>query len=305
MMELGCPALDKGSNQPNVFFDPKSSESQLPYFSNGKRDDLMQRRHITAFLGYWDPNDPDFVASEQPVLERLFRAHGRSEPGVHLHMGRAALSDVPQWRSRCDLSGRVVLTGTIPWADNDNWKFGHWITGPGLDRADQRGDPQDPERLCAHRCQHSRGAGGPVGLRDRAQHDAARCLAAARDNLLLRYGGKRRHNRPERPWSGEKPWLGGSGRRGGEWPYTAACERYTGQETELPGRARISYFNAAGDYESASVETLKLTGASNRVSSVSLAATARQSVMYGRPRSCCASNGPRASGSPSRCRRRC
>ena len=41
--EAGCPAVDRGTNQPNVFFDPKSSESFLPYFSRGFRDDLIQR----------------------------------------------------------------------------------------------------------------------------------------------------------------------------------------------------------------------------------------------------------------------
>jgi hypothetical protein len=48
--ELGCPAVDKGSNQPNVFYDPKSLESFFPYFSRGVRDDLIQRRHLRAFL---------------------------------------------------------------------------------------------------------------------------------------------------------------------------------------------------------------------------------------------------------------
>lgn len=33
--ELGCPAIDKGTNQPNVFYDAKSSESAVPYFSSG------------------------------------------------------------------------------------------------------------------------------------------------------------------------------------------------------------------------------------------------------------------------------
>lgn len=37
-MEIGCPAVDKGVNQPNVFFDPKSSELALPYFSRGFRN---------------------------------------------------------------------------------------------------------------------------------------------------------------------------------------------------------------------------------------------------------------------------
>ena len=42
--ELGCPAVDKGANQPNVFVDTKSAESSLPYFSCGARADSMQRR---------------------------------------------------------------------------------------------------------------------------------------------------------------------------------------------------------------------------------------------------------------------
>jgi hypothetical protein len=51
--EIGAPAIDKGSNEPNVFFDPKSSESAAPYFSNGERDDLIQRRFLEAHLNYW------------------------------------------------------------------------------------------------------------------------------------------------------------------------------------------------------------------------------------------------------------
>ena len=51
--ELGCPAIDKGANRPNVFFDPKSSESALPYYSNGERDDLVQRAFLQAHLDFW------------------------------------------------------------------------------------------------------------------------------------------------------------------------------------------------------------------------------------------------------------
>ncbi len=40
--ELGVPSADKGANQPNTFYDPKSSESFLPYFSKSTRDDLIQ-----------------------------------------------------------------------------------------------------------------------------------------------------------------------------------------------------------------------------------------------------------------------
>jgi hypothetical protein len=58
--ELGCPAVDKGANQPNVFFDPKSSESFVPHFSSGARDDAMQRAFLEAHITYWedDANNP-------------------------------------------------------------------------------------------------------------------------------------------------------------------------------------------------------------------------------------------------------
>src|SRR5690606_32060112 len=44
--ELGCPAVDRGTNQPNVFHDPKSSESFFPHFSRGWRDDAIQRAYL-------------------------------------------------------------------------------------------------------------------------------------------------------------------------------------------------------------------------------------------------------------------
>ena len=50
LTEIGCPAVDKGANQPSVFPDPKSSERVLPHFSTGKRDDLIQRRYLEAVL---------------------------------------------------------------------------------------------------------------------------------------------------------------------------------------------------------------------------------------------------------------
>ena len=55
--ELGCPAVDRGTNQPNVFYDPKSAESALPYFSRGWQDEAIQRRYIEAMLGYPPPPD--------------------------------------------------------------------------------------------------------------------------------------------------------------------------------------------------------------------------------------------------------
>lgn len=52
--ELGCAAIDKGTNQPNKFLDPKSSESVLPRASNGARDDLIQMQYLRATFSHWE-----------------------------------------------------------------------------------------------------------------------------------------------------------------------------------------------------------------------------------------------------------
>src|SRR5690606_38880018 len=51
--ELGCGAVDKGANQPNIFGDPKSAESGRPYFSAGTPDPLIQRQVLRAHQAFW------------------------------------------------------------------------------------------------------------------------------------------------------------------------------------------------------------------------------------------------------------
>jgi len=43
LTELGCPAVDKRRQSAKRLPDPRSSESGLPYFSDGTRDDLNAR----------------------------------------------------------------------------------------------------------------------------------------------------------------------------------------------------------------------------------------------------------------------
>ena len=106
LTELGCPAIDKGANQPNVFFDPKSSESEAPYFSNASRDDFQQRayhRRLSALLR----SRPSALQRLEPGLRRHWRADAR--PGAHdaLGLGCAALPVFP--RSRRRVVGRREL----------------------------------------------------------------------------------------------------------------------------------------------------------------------------------------------------
>ncbi len=72
LTELGCPAIDKGANQPNVFYDPKSSESALPYYSSGARDDAQQRAYVDAYQRFFDTDHPELRRLE-PGLVGLWR----------------------------------------------------------------------------------------------------------------------------------------------------------------------------------------------------------------------------------------
>ncbi len=107
--ELGCPAVDRGSNQPNVFYDPKSSESALPHFSRGWQDEAIQRRYIEAMLGYWGE------AANNP--------NSSVYAGQMIDMGEAALWT---WDARpySDFPAREDI-----WADAPNWRLGHWLNG--------------------------------------------------------------------------------------------------------------------------------------------------------------------------------
>ncbi|OFW98701.1 MAG: hypothetical protein A3E78_12730 [Alphaproteobacteria bacterium RIFCSPHIGHO2_12_FULL_63_12] len=103
--EFGCPAVDKGANAPNVFVDPKSSESALPPFSSGARDELAQRRTLEAVHEYW-------------------RAHNESAGGVsmietdRLYVYAFDARPFPYFPARADI-----------WGDAANWEKGHWLNG--------------------------------------------------------------------------------------------------------------------------------------------------------------------------------
>ena len=113
LTEIGCPAVDKGANQPSVFPDPKSSEAGMPHYSNGKRDDLVQRRYLEAALGAFDP-----AFGETPLNPISGVYGGRMIPpdGVH----------VWTWDAR-PFPAFPALTEV--WSDAANWETGHWLTG--------------------------------------------------------------------------------------------------------------------------------------------------------------------------------
>ena len=113
--ELGCPAIDKGANQPNVFVDPKSAESAFPHFSTGARDDLQQRRFLEAHLAHWDPARDGFQEEDNP-LSPVYGGRMVNPGAIHLWTWDAR--PYPAFPARRDV-----------WSDGGNWERGHWLTG--------------------------------------------------------------------------------------------------------------------------------------------------------------------------------
>ncbi|MCV2880988.1 glycoside hydrolase/phage tail family protein [Actibacterium sp. XHP0104] len=107
--EFGCAAIDKGTNQPNKFLDPKSSESALPAWSTGMRDDFLQQQYLRAMVGYW----------VDPAINPVSDVYG----GPMVDVGR---SNVWAWDVR---PYPHFPTNTALWGDGANYHRGHWLNG--------------------------------------------------------------------------------------------------------------------------------------------------------------------------------
>ncbi len=257
-MELGCPAVDKGANQPNVFFDPKSTESALPYYSRGVRDDLMQRRYLQAFMRTFDPASPEFDPAANP-LSSLYGAR----------MVEPSRMFVYTWDAR---PYPAFPNNLNAWSDGANWEFGHWLNGrlagaplgetvAAVLRDGEFGD-YDASRLAGH--MH-----GYVIDRIMSARDALQPLELAFffDSFESRGAIRFRH----RGQGGAVASLTTD-----ELVETGAgaslLQVMRGQETELPQTVKLTYADAGKDYEQGAAEARRLVMRSGRVSQASVAA---------------------------------
>ncbi|MDN2583261.1 glycoside hydrolase/phage tail family protein [Aquibium sp. ELW1220] len=142
LTELGCPAIDKGPNQPNVFSDPKSSESGLPHFSHGGRDDLAQRRFIETHLSFWGPEAPGFAPEANP-LSPVYGGRMVDPQRIYL------------WAWDARPFPAFPLAGDV-WGDGGNWLAGHWLNG-------RLGNPSSGDLVAAILADHGLGAGETDG----------------------------------------------------------------------------------------------------------------------------------------------
>ena len=246
--ETGCPAVDKGANQPNVFVDPKSSGSAVPYFSSGARDDFIQRRYIDALTGYWDPAHPDHVAGSNPVSP-LYSAPMVDPARIHIWAWDAR--PYPQFPYLSQV-----------WSDGANWDLGHWITGrmgaAALDKLVARilseygFDAYDTRSL--HRIVQGYVIDRPMSAREALEALGLAYLFDAVESgdkiIFAHYDGPVRGTfAPEDLVSDDK---------GPGFSLSRA------QETDVPVAAQISYIDHVAGYRAAVVESRRLVGLSRR-----------------------------------------
>jgi GTA TIM-barrel-like domain/Putative phage tail protein len=256
LMEIGCPAVDKGANQPNVFVDPKSVESSLPYFSNGRRDDLMQRRYIQALIEGYDPTHPDHVTGLNPVSS-VYGSPMVTTGRVHVYA----------WDTR-PYPGFPNDVAT--WSDGSNWRLGHWLNGriASMPLSDVVGQIMDDYQAPASNGDHLAGiVPGYVIDRIMSPRDALQPLELAyffdslesEGEIVFRHRGAAAAVATVTESDLVEASAGA--------PLLTLTR---GQETDLPAAAKIAFLSATADYHRAVASAGRLASASGRVAQADL-----------------------------------
>ncbi|WBU61808.1 baseplate multidomain protein megatron [Paracoccus albus] len=161
--EMGCAAIDKGTNQPNKFLDAMSSESRLPHYSNASHDDAVQAAYVAAMQRYWSDPAHNPVGSYGGPMVDVSRAH------VWCWDARP----FPAFPGRTDL-----------WSDGPAWDRGHWLNG----RAAAVPLASVVADICAEGGVHDVDVSGLSGLVRGYRAGGAETARASLQPLMLAYG---------------------------------------------------------------------------------------------------------------------
>ncbi|MBL0406331.1 glycoside hydrolase/phage tail family protein [Microvirga aerilata] len=259
LTEIGVPAVDKGPNGPNVFPDPKSSESAYPPFSRGVRDDLIQARALEAILSRFDPGLGGFLPEYNPVSP----SGARMVDPDNIYVWAWDARPFPAFP---DFSA--------VWADGGNWETGHWITG--------RIEGVALDRLIAAILKDygfdDPGAMPVDGFADGYVIDRPLSARGALEPLMRLFGVDAVAG------GGRVVWRGRGGRAvlqltkddlvlGDKEP---SLKLTRAQETELPQQVEIGFTEGDTDYRRAAVASRRLSGSSRREARADCAVVTRR-----------------------------
>lgn len=118
--EYGFPTCDRATNQPNVFFDAKSSESATPYWSVWRPTEG----------GGWAPREDAHISSlALQAIHEYWNEDGRNETSAQgVRMIETAFNSAWCWDAR---PFPVFPQRSDVWGDAGNWASGNWIDGKG------------------------------------------------------------------------------------------------------------------------------------------------------------------------------
>lgn len=262
LTELGCPAVDLAANQPNVFPDPKSSESRRPWFSVGTRDDLAQRRTLEAVLDHWDP----LVTPGANPVSTVYGGRMLPTDGIHLWTWDAR--PFPAFPSETEV-----------WADGTQWSTGHWLNG-------RLGGCSVEALIAAIAADH-----GVTGLEFRAVAghvdgyliDRRMSAREALEPLLAAFGIDAIDTGLGLRFAGRARRIDATLERDAcvEAERRPLVEIRRAQESELPAEVSITFSDAALDHRRTTVASRRLEGAARHTATADLAVVAPVECMVG------------------------
>lgn len=242
LTEIGCPAVDKGANAPNVFPDPKSSAAAPPPFSSGTRDDLIQRRVLEAVL---DVYGEDSAANPPSPL------YG----GTMVDSGRSA---VWTWDARPYPAFPAALD---VWSDGAAHETGHWLNG----RLGQMPVSELAARILDENGIEDADAGSLTGILDGYAVDRPSSVREALEPLADLYGfaARERDGRIALAPRGQGDPLVLTTGDLAEDNGSAAPTYIRAQESELPAEIAVGFADAQADFQP-KVATARLPGSGVR-----------------------------------------
>lgn len=244
--EMGCAAIDKGTNEPNKFQDAKSSESDLPHYSSGGRDDLIQKRYLRAMAEYWqDPaNNPQAELFEGRMIE-------------------ASRSFVWAWDTR---PFPFFPNNTKLWSDGPNYTRGHWING----RTASRTLASVVAEICDRSGVTYYDTSGLYGyVRGYLVGDVSDARSVLQP-LMLRHGFdavERDGGLTFRMRDGLQAFDLDSGRFALSADLDSSLEQNRESEAEMTGRVRLKFVQSDGNFDNAAEESVFSDEATHAVSS--------------------------------------
>ncbi len=225
LTEYGCAALDKGANQPNRFLDPKSSESGVPYYSNGQRDDAMQMQYLRAITAYW--NDPAIN-----IFSELYGG-----PMLDMDHSFAWAWDARPWPAFPDLQDF--------WSDGVNHARGHWLSG----RSANQPLASVIREICASADLHDIDVSKVYGVVRGYDIREIRTARSELQALMLAYGVEATEHAGRVVFSmraNAREWMFGNDMLARTDDAVVAIQR--APDPEVSGRVRVHYVSAAGDF---------------------------------------------------------